>query len=79
MENFGYIEPGRGAKGKQRWLASAENLEDMYRVHHGKEILLWCNVLIKLQENEHTPPMQRRKVKAENSLNFLATTNLQIK
>ena len=44
LENFGYIEPGRGAKGKQRWLASAEDLEDMYRVHHGKEeILLWCN------------------------------------
>ena len=44
MENFGYIEPGRGAKGKQRWLASAEDLEDMYCVHHGKEeILLWCN------------------------------------
>ena len=29
MENFGYIEPGHGAKGKQRWLASTEDLEGM--------------------------------------------------
>ena len=44
VENFGYIEPGRGAKGKKRWLASTEDLEDMYRVHRGKvELLLWCN------------------------------------
>ena len=32
LENFGYIEPGRGAKGKQHSLASTEDLEDMYRV-----------------------------------------------
>ena len=44
LESFGYIEPGHGAKGKQRWLACNEDLEDLYRVYHGKkEILLWCN------------------------------------
>ena len=45
LENFGYIEPGRGVKGKQRWLACSEDLEELYEVHQGKkEILLWCNV-----------------------------------
>ena len=44
LESFGYIEPGHGAKGKQRWLACSEDLDDLYRVYHGKkEILLWCN------------------------------------
>lgn len=42
-ESFGYIEPGHGAKGKQRWLTSSEDLKDLYRIHEGKkEILLWC-------------------------------------
>jgi hypothetical protein len=45
LENFGYIEPGHGAKGKQRWLISNEDLNDMYVAHEGKkEILLWCCV-----------------------------------
>ena len=43
LESFGYIEPGHGARGKQRWLTSADDLEDMYSTHKGKkEILLWC-------------------------------------
>ena len=42
-DSFGYIEPGHGAKGKQRWLASDEDLSDMYTVYEGKkEVLLWC-------------------------------------
>lgn len=42
LENFGYIEPGHGSRGKQRWLASTDDLKDMYSVHRGKdEILLW--------------------------------------
>ena len=42
-ESFGYIEPGHGARGKQRWLTSADDLKDMYSTHQGKkEILLWC-------------------------------------
>ena len=42
-EGFGYIEPGRGVKGKQRWLLSDEDVADMYTLHNGKkEILLWC-------------------------------------
>lgn len=44
-ESFGYIEPGHGAKGKQRWLTSTDDLKDMYSSHEGKkEILLWCYI-----------------------------------
>ncbi len=43
LENFGYIEPGHGAKGKQCWLTSPDDLIDMYTIHgRKKEILLWC-------------------------------------
>ena len=60
LENFGYIEPGRGAKGKQRWLASTEDLEDMYRVHRGKvEILLWCNASDQAsRKRAHSPDVE---------------------
>ena len=44
LESFGYIELGHGSRGKQRWLACNEDLEELYRVYHGKkDILLWCN------------------------------------
>ena len=44
LDNFGYIEPGHGAKGKQCWLMSDDDLKEMYSVHKGKkEILLWCS------------------------------------
>ena len=43
LEAFGYIEPGHGAKGKERWLVTPENLRDMYAIHGDKkEVLLWC-------------------------------------
>ena len=57
---LGYIEPGCGAKGKQRWLASTEDLEDMYRVHRGKvEILLWCNASDQAaRKRAHSPDVE---------------------
>ena len=43
LESFGYIEPGHGARGKQRWLTCTDDLNDLYSVYDGKkEILLWC-------------------------------------
>ena len=39
----GYIEPGHGLKGKQRWLTSDADLTEMYTIYDKKkEILLWC-------------------------------------
>ena len=42
-EGFGYIEPGRGVKGKQRWLLSDEDVADMYTLHDGKKEI-YCGV-----------------------------------
>lgn len=40
---IGYIEPGHGLKGKQRWLYTDEDVDTMYDIYKRKtEILLWC-------------------------------------
>ena len=40
---IGYIQPGHGCRGKQRWIVTEEDVEEMYRDHYGKvKILLWC-------------------------------------
>ena len=40
----GYIEPGHGAKGRQRWLHDDSDLADLYQLYKGrKEIMLWCH------------------------------------
>ena len=41
---IGFIEPGHGSKGRQRWLHDDGDLKDMYDLHKGKkEIMLWCH------------------------------------
>lgn len=43
LESVGYVEPGHGPRGKQRWLISDADVAEMYELHCGKkEILLWC-------------------------------------
>ena len=44
FNTIGYIEPGHGAKGKQCWLSTDQDLIDMYDLFARKkcEILLWC-------------------------------------
>ena len=43
IDQVGYIEPGHGAKGRQRWLSASEDLKDMYLQRQKKlEILFWC-------------------------------------
>ncbi len=43
LKQIGYIEPGHGLRGKQRWLSSDDDLCTMYETHSGNtEILLWC-------------------------------------
>lgn len=44
-KDVGYIEPGHGAKGRQMWLETQEDLDEMYTTHGKRiksEILLWC-------------------------------------
>ena len=42
IQQVGYIEPGHGLRGKQRWLSSTDDLRAMYLMHKTREILLWC-------------------------------------
>lgn len=43
VNTIGYVEPGHGAKGKQRWLISDADVAEMYKIYQNKkEILLWC-------------------------------------
>ncbi len=40
---IGYIEPGHGLKGKQRWLTDNDDIEEMYDCFKGRnEIVMWC-------------------------------------
>ena len=42
LSTLGYIEPGHGLRGKQRWLVKDSDLEEMYKVCTGKgEIIFW--------------------------------------
>ena len=39
---IGYISPGHGVKGQQRWIIDEEDVQDMYKEYKGKnEVLLW--------------------------------------
>ena len=40
IQQVGYIEPGHGLRGKQRWLSSIDDLRAMYSMHKTREILL---------------------------------------
>ena len=43
MKEVGYIQLGHSCKGKQRWIVSERDIEEMYKDHKGaREILLWC-------------------------------------
>ena len=53
---FGYIRPGHGARGKQQWIVSMEDLDDMYCDYSDKkEVLLWAF------GSDKTSGAQRRK------------------
>ena len=73
---LGYIEPGHGLKGKQRWITEDEDLETMYECFKGKrEIVLWCSPSPKgkslstfnEKENEDclTPPPKKKSAIAK--------------
>ena len=46
----GYMDPGHGWKGKQRWITCDDDLKDMYETYSSKaEILIWCFLPGKLE------------------------------
>ena len=55
---FGYIAPGHGVRGQQRWIADDIDLQDMYAEYRGKEITLWFFVnkdVAKGKKRAHSP------------------------
>lgn len=65
LESFGYIEPGHGSKGKQQWLASTDDLKDMYGAHRDKkEILLWSRYSDVPRKRAHSPDPDENEKRA---------------
>ena len=75
---IGYIEPGHGLKGKQRWLSDEEDIEAMYASFKARrEIVMWClpasdsSVNKKIYSNEKEnkgnlgPPPQKKSAVAQ--------------
>ena len=58
-ESFGYVEPGHGYKGRQHWLTTDEDVEDMYHIYEGKkEILLWSTQADHQRKRAHSPDVE---------------------
>ena len=44
---FGFVEPGHGLKGKQKWIHDNVDLEEMYSCYAKKnDFLLWCYTIV---------------------------------
>ena len=44
---FGFIQPGHGLKGRQRWIRDNSDLEEMYNDYPKKhDFLLWCYTIV---------------------------------
>ena len=72
VQNIGYVEPGHGPKGKQRWLITEGDLAEMYKCHQGKkEILLSCykEGLSRgtARKRAHSPGNDAREIPAKSS------------
>ena len=62
---LGYIKPGHGAKGRQQWIFTREDLDDMYREHAGKEeIIFW---VLGCQGQTRAQPSQRKRPRSPSS------------
>ena len=63
-DHMGYIEPGHGVKGRQRWLHTDSDLKQMYESHQRrKDILLWCHSI---------PSSPSRSIKQKSRKRFSA-------
>ena len=66
-KDVGYIQPGHGCRGRQRWIITEEDVQEMYRDYYGKgEILLWCYMSNKKEAEDAnratcTPPSKRSR------------------
>ena len=60
--NIGYIEPGHGLKGKQKWLLDDSDVSEMYAVHKNKrEVMLYAFVDFQVQGGNTSAPNEQPK------------------
>lgn len=65
IQHIGYIEPGHGLRGKQRWLTSNSDLDELYCQLQGKkEVLLWT---FAPETTEHTSGKKRARSEGSGS------------
>ena len=59
-KDVGYIEPSHGAKGRQMWLETEDDLHEMYQIYDKKRKseMLWCYMKA---EREDDRPIRARK------------------
>jgi len=67
---LGYIAPGHGLKGKQKWICSDDCLTEMYQEHKGKkEVMLWCvSKAVSRKRSSNSSPSKAIKVSKGYSL-----------
>ena len=74
--NVGYIEPGHGLKGKQRWLINDDDLDDMYCIYERKkEVILWCHCVCASASASKCSTPKRVKKKRSRENDSDETTN----
>ena len=55
INQIGYIEPGHGLRGKQRWLTSDNDIDEMYQLCNlKKEIIFWTFLLSPVSKKRRT-------------------------
>lgn len=71
--HVGYIEPGHGIKGRQRWLKTDDDLTEMYSVFtKKKEVILWCQCVC---ERAIKKPQAKKRTRNESDCNEPASTS----
>ena len=69
MFQFGYIEPGHGAKGRQVLITNSEHISDMYQTYEGrKQIVLWLKSKPSKSSTEKYEVRRRKRPSSENLL-----------
>ena len=59
---FGFVEPGHGLRGKQRWIHAATDIEEMYNRYPGKrDFLFWCFTVLVGEARGTVPKTEGQK------------------
>ena len=65
-DSIGYIEPGHGLKGKQKWLLDDDDVSEMYAIHKNKrEVMLYAFVDSQVQDDSDGTVQSQRPKQSE--------------